>query len=250
MSEIVLVSLNVPGNDLGTMVQRIINEVSRTATADEDSVKMAIISSIRHFRDHRFWFNEGTHTFTLTADQQTYSFETASTEGPPEDWIRPITAYVYVSSTRYLMMDQVDIEQLRWATPTSSVTGTPSIWSWYGQQMHFAPIPDSADSVRFDYVKDIGTPSYNWDGTGWLFSAPAGDTLLDSWTSSWFQEAEELIRARAKWDLYYNYLDDDQNAMKMGGMNGLGGAVGIAYNALKKTDNARRRRTGRRAIAI
>ena len=250
-SEVVLVSLNTPGDNLGTIIERIINEVSRTASADRDTVKMAIISAIRYFRDHRFWFNEGTHEFDLTVNQQEYETETADTKGPPADWLRHITAYINITGTRYLEMDHVSIEEMRWHTPTDTMAGIPSWWTYFNETMFFAPIPSQADAVRFDYVKDLGTPSYNWGGTDWLFSGPQGDPLLDSWTSRWFIDAEELIRARAKWDLYYNYLDDDQNAMKQGGNNGIGGAVGIAYNALKKTDVARKRQQkGRRAIAI
>jgi hypothetical protein len=250
MSEVVLVSLNAAGGNLGTIVQRIINEVSRTASADIDTTKMTVISAMRFFRDHRFWFNEGTHSFTMTVDQQEYEFETAETEGLPTDWVRPVTSYINITNTRWLEIDQVDIADIRWHTPTEQVVGIPSKWCYYNEIVFVTPIPSQADDLRFDYVRDLGTPSYNWNGTEWLFSGPAGEPLLDSFTSRWFTDAEELIRSRAKWDLYYNYLDDDQNAMKMGGMNGIGGAVGIAYNALKKTDNARRRRASRQPSVI
>ena len=250
MSEVVLVSLNIPGNDLDTMIQRIIAEVSRASDDDTDAIKRALISSIRYFRDHRFWFNEGTHTFTLTVDDQDYEVETASTEGPPSDWIRPVTAYLKQGDTRWLEMNQVSINEMRYLTPTDTTTGLPTDWAWFNNTMYFSPIPSQADDVRFDYVRDIGTPSYYWDGTEWKFTSPEGSDLLGSWTSDWFIKAEELIRSRTKWDLYYHYYDDDNMALKMGGTDGLGGAVGIAYNAAKKTDSTRHGKQRRRSIVI
>lgn len=250
MSEIVLLSQNAGGANLGTIVQRITKEISRHGSTDVDTAKLAVISAMRHFRNHRFWFNEGTHTFDLVVNQQEYDYEDADTEGIPSDWLRPITAYLEQGGSRWLTLDELTIEEMRWATPTSTTTGIPSAFCYYNEKFYFTPIPSQADSVRFDYVVDLGTPTYSWDGTTLVFRQPNGADLLDSWSSRWFIDAEELIRARAKWDIYYNYLDDDQNALKMGGMDGLGGAIGIAYNALKHTDGARRHGQRRRAIRI
>lgn len=250
MSEIVLLSQNLPGNNLGTIVQRITSEISRHGSTDTQTAKVAVISAIRHFRNHRFWFNEGTHTFDLTVDQQEYGFEDVDNEGAPSDWLRPITAYLEQGGSRWLPLDETTIAEMRWATPTDTTSGIPSHWCYFAEKFFFNPIPSQADTVRFDYVKDLGTPSYSWDGTTMLFKQPNGADLLDSWTSRWFIDAEELIRARAKWDIYYNYLDDDQNALKMGGMDGLGGAIGIAYNALKHVDGARRHGQRRRAMRL
>lgn len=250
MSEVVLISQNLPGSNLGTIIQRITTEVSRHGSIDEIMTKVAIISAIRYFRDHRFWFNESTHEFDLTVNQQEYGVEDADNEGFPEDWIRPVTSYIEQGGERWLELDEVNISQIRWETPTSVTTGIPRLWAYYNETAFFNPIPSQADTVRFDYVRDLGTPRYAYDGTEMIFTQPNGADLLDSWTSRWFIDAEELIRSRAKWDLYYNYLDDDQNAVKMGGMDGLSGAIGIAYNALKKTDGARRHGQKRRAISI
>lgn len=249
-TEIVLISIGTPGNDVDTFVQRVIAEVSRASDDDKSAIMRAMISSIRYFRDHRFWFNEGTHTFSLVVNDQDYPTETASVDGPPADWIRPVTAYLKQGNTRWLEMNQVGINEMRYLTPTDTTTGLPTDWCWYNNVMYFSPIPSQADDVRFDYVRDIGTPSYNWTGTEWAFTNPEGADLLGTWESDWLVLAEELIRARTKWDLYYNYYDDDNNALKMGGTNGLGGAVGIAYNMVKKTDSTRHGKQRRRSIVI
>lgn len=229
MSEVVLIPIAAQGSQV-SMVQRIINEIHRATDDDMDAVKMAVISAMQHYKSHHFWFNEGTHTFDLTANQQAYGFETDDDEGLPADFIAPNNMYVQVSGTRWLSLEQTTIDNMRWMTSTETVIGVPTHWAWWASQIYFTPIPNQQDmSVRMDYTKDLGIPEYYWDGTGWQFTLPGSNQEWnDNWESEWLSEAEELIRCRAKWDLYFNYYDDNDNAQKM--MAG----VEIAHSKLVK----------------
>ena len=229
MSEVVLVSIPTLASQV-TMVQRIMNEVHRSTDDDEDQIKMEIISAMRHYKSHRLWFNEGTHEFSLTPDQQVYGVETADDDGYPADFIAPNNLYVRVSGVRWLELEQVTIDAIRWLTPTSTTVGVPSRWAWWENQIWFSPIPNQQDlEIRMDYTRDLGIPNYLWNGTGWSFTLPDSSAeWLDSWESVWLSEAEELIRQRAKWGMYFNYYDDNDNAMKM-----MGG-IDIAYSKLIK----------------
>lgn len=242
MSEVVLVSLNTGGKNLGTFVQRVINEVARASDDDADAVKMATVSAIRHFDPLRLWFRERTATFDLTVNQQSYSVETASIAGYPADYVTPKSVYVLVGGTRWLPISQVDIDSIRWLTPTSTVVGVPTHWAWFDDQIWLTPIPSSVGtSIRLDYFADMGTPSYTWDGVDWVFYGPNGEDLSNAWQSPWFStHAEELLRARVKWDLYFNYYDDAENAIKMGGMDGEGGFVDAALNGIMRKHNRKK----------
>jgi len=200
----------------GSMKQRIIQEIHRAASGDEDAVKIAIITAMEWFKAYQFDFNEGTHTFTMTIGQEEYDVEEGFSEGYASDLVAPINLYVQTGGTRWLRMKQISINEQRWLQPTSTVTGVPSAWAWHDEKIYVTPTPSQADDLRMDYVKDIGIPIYVWTGSSWAFYEPTGSTaLLDSWTSRWLTDGEELIRQRAKFDLYFNFYDDNDNAQKM-----------------------------------
>ena len=273
MSEVVLVSTNLAGANLSTFIQRVINECRRATDDDVDAIKMAMISAIRHFEPLRLWFREKTETFDLTIDQQSYQVATASIEGYPADYITPKDVYILVGGTRWLPIYQRDIDTVRWLTPTDTVVGIPTHWAWWNDKIWLTPIPSDAgvglviDSdpdpdleqpvrtsslvCRLDYFADIGTPSYSWDGVDWVFKGPNGEDLTNNWQSPWIgTNAEELIRARVKWDLYFNYYHDSENAIKMGGVDGDGGYVAAALGALYRKHNRKKYNVPRQAIRI
>lgn len=251
-SEVVLTSLNIAGQNLGTFIQRVINEIGRASDEDRDAIQLALVSAIRHFDPLRLWFRERTHTFDLTVDQQAYAIEDAGIDGYPADYISPKDVYILVGGTRWLQLEQVDIDAVRWLTPTDTVVGVPTRWAWWNNQIWFTPIPNEVGtSIRIDYFANVGTPSYNWDGAGWNFFGPAGEDLGNSWQSVWLSSyAEELVRARVKWDLYFNYFDDTENAIKMGGVDGESGYVDMALNAIMRKHSRRKYNASRTPTVI
>lgn len=252
MSEVVLISTNIGGANLGTFIQRIINEVRRATDDDSDAIKKATVSAIRHFEPLRLWFREQSATFDLTVDQQSYQVETASIDGYPADYVTPKDVYILVGGTRWLPLYQRDIDSIRWLTPTSTVVGVPSHWAWWNDEIWLTPIPNEVGTtIRLDYFADVGTPSYSWSGVDWIFKGPNGEDLSSNWQSPWLGTyAEELIRARVKWDLYFNYYDDAENAMKMGGMDGDGGYVKAALGTLYKKHNRKKYNVPRQPTRI
>lgn len=56
--------------DLGTMTQRIRDEILRDTDVETNYIKKAIASAIRTYRYHRFWFNEGTFTLSTVDGTQ------------------------------------------------------------------------------------------------------------------------------------------------------------------------------------
>lgn len=232
-----------------TMAQRIAQEIHKSNEKDFDYIKLAMCSAMAYYRNHRFPFNEADGwLFELIDGQQTYekgaTMDYVKTDGvyevgeivfsgPPEDMVMPITTYCKVGGTRWMDMGVTTMEDIRYLTPTTDATGYPEWYAWFDDAMHFHPIPEGGNvsTVRLDYVKDIGVPTYRWNGTGWSFFHPRGATLSDSWTSPWLEEryGGELIRARAKWDLYYNVYHDTENAMMQAEHTGL------ALKHLRKT---------------
>lgn len=229
----------------GTLRQRIVQEVHRASSQDQSAVDIAIITAMQWFKPYHFFFNEATHTFTLTSGQEEYPEETATTEGWPSDLVAPITLYVKSGGTRWLKLHQISIDRQRWLQPTDFVVGVPTHWSWHDEKIYLTPKPTTtSDEIRMDYVKDVGIPTYEWDGTAWAFKTPAGSILPDTYTNRWIEDAELLIRQRAKLDLYFNYYDDDSNAQKMDI------AVATALSNLRQRSNQYKRLIPRRATRI
>lgn len=234
-----------------TSVHRISQEIHKPNDSDIDNIKIALCSAIDYYKNHRFHFNESYgFEFIFVDGQQTYEkgstadyvltdglFEVGELvfDGPPIDLIAPITTYCLVggdrSTGRWMEIAVSTMEDIRYNTPTLNATGYPEWYSWFGEAMHFHPIPTSSNAnlVRLDYVKDLGVPTYKWSGSGWDFFHPRGATLADSWTSRWLSDGGELIRARAKWDLYYNVYHDGENAMMQAEY------VGVALKNLRKS---------------
>lgn len=230
-----------------TQVQRIAQEIHKPNDQDMDYIKIALCSAMDHYKNTRFYFNEvDGFRFELIDGQQSYEagammdyvmtggiFEVGELvfAGPPIDCIKIITAYCLVGGQRWMEMGVTTMEDIRYNTPTDQSTGYPEWYAWFDNAMHLHSIPSvpNAQAIRLDYIQDVGVPTYAWNGTGWSYKNPGGSVLADSWTSPWLNEGQELIRARAKWDLYYNVYHDGENAAMQAEY------VGLALRNLRKT---------------
>jgi hypothetical protein len=219
--EVVLLGERQVGNLL-TMQKRIEQEIHKPGHTDQ--VRISIITAMNWYKHMEFYFNQGTHEFELTTNVQSYPKEESivagvvSTAGWPADIERIIDTYVKVGGSRWLKMRQCSIDEIRYLTPTSTTVGVPEKYAYFEEKIWLTPIPNDSSStpIRIDYVKDLGIPTYAWVGSEWKFYSPGSAALLhDSFTNRWLDDAEELIRTRAKYDLYQHYYDDAENAQKM-----------------------------------
>lgn len=76
----------------------------------------------------------------------------------------------------------------------TSFVGDPEYYAYYGRQIRLGPIPNAVRTIRISGV--------------WRLTALSADADSNVWTT----EAEELIRSRAKWDLWRNVLKEEQQA--------------------------------------
>ena len=204
-----------------TLYGRTLDEISKPfGGPDEIAVKRALISAMRHYRYHHFWFNEGNVEWDTILGKQSYKPNSGADDDYedntfPTDLLRPVQIYMQVSD-RWHNLRGVTMDEIRWNVPTDSTDGYPDEWAWFAEQMWFAPVPNGAYTVRMDYVKDLGIPTYQYESGIWTFYANEVDSelLYDAYTNAWVVHAEELIRARAKADLFTNYYKDDANTSR------------------------------------
>jgi hypothetical protein len=80
-----------------------------------------------------------------------------------------------------------------------SSVGVPSAYCYYQQRLRFYPIPNGGYLVRVAGIYKLQNDA----------------SITASLSTAWFNEAEELIRVRAKCDLYENLLFDNDKADRM-----------------------------------
>ncbi|WP_455476581.1 phage adaptor protein [Bartonella sp. B41] len=157
-----------------------------------DQVQKAIFSAIRFCERLPFYFNESREvTFATLKGKRRYGVEANPYIA---DATRIVDAYIHENNqikSKLLRVDSLFIENM----DNSFNEGTPTRYAYFEQKLILYPIPDRAYSIRLILdpvkVKNI-------------------ETMQE--TSIWFCEAYELIKTRAKYELYTNIIKDPQMA--------------------------------------
>ncbi len=175
---------------LAIMKDRIARETGRDDLLDSGAIEEEIRSAIKFYMPHRFWFNEkrSTVTFNTVVGQTDYT-SAANSNVPNLIRIDYATiAYPSAGNTEILKYCQPrEMEQLLGDAPVAQ--SRPYRFSYYESVLRLYPEPDQVYPVRIAGIVRI--------------AAPATDSEADN---VWMNDAEELIRARAKRNLYLNSM--------------------------------------------
>lgn len=223
-----------------TAYQHLVDETKQRADENITHVKLSICRAIRYYRTHSFHFNLSTTYFYLMEDYpivpigswgydataaDEVSHVSLPTDGSgqtaPADilTVKSIKLRPYPNDSDFWTrpLDHIGEDTMRelQALGSPSVPGEPEFFTRWNKSLQFHPIPREDYLVKLDYTRDLGSPYALYEGetTGWKFYDPTGAEMVDSFTSPWFNEASELINARAKWILYRQYLDDQGKAI-------------------------------------
>lgn len=172
--------------DFGTMQNRIADELARSDLTAQ--IQNAIQSAILFHESERFWFNEGESTAATAAGTQAYAV--------PSDFLEADQLTVTVSGSRTPLCLR-PWAWMRAVSQTTTSTGRPTDWSYYADQLWLYPVPDSSYTLTLSYLKRLSALS------------GAGDS------NAWMTEGEELIRTRAKSDLFAHVIRDFDEALAM-----------------------------------
>lgn len=177
----------------GDMQTRIADELARTDLTTQ--IQYAILSAVEYYKDDQFWFNEGEVAFYPTNDGLITG--TLADHTPmPVTFGEVDIATVTVSGNRYEMIEET-YEWIRENTTQSSLVGQPEHYAVFDENIWFYPIPDQLYAITFSGLV--------------YFTALS----VSGGTNAWTNEAERLIRYRAKADLFVNIIRNDKEAMKM-----------------------------------
>lgn len=211
------------------MVNRIVSETTRSdlGLSGAPRVRAAITDAIKQYQGQRFRFSDVDPdvipTFPTVAQQSVYSFSANPNIQTIYfiDYLQVLIGNVWQDlSRRYPIELHQDIQ------PNGQASGYPSEYAYEGNKLIFYPVPDTVYQVRL--------------GGHVLLAAPANDT--DN-ANAWMNEAEIMIRSRAKYELAVHVLRNPTMARAMTPYpthqqdGGLPGAAWAAWSQLKGETN-------------
>jgi hypothetical protein len=175
---------------------RIAREVSTITTAAATpysaEIASAVLSAVQHYAREPFYFNTKTNTFNTAQDQEYYSSSDLADIATLVQ-IHTLTHTLSSIKTPLRPMPFADIDDAQ----TGSVTSAPKFFAYYKQNIRLYPIPDAVYVMTMAYAYKLAALSADGD------------------SNAWTTDAEELIRCRAKADLYGHLLKEYDAADRM-----------------------------------
>lgn len=155
-------------------------------------IQQAVQNAIAKYERRRFYFNEITaiNNFNTVVKQEFYTSSDSALIGtmPHIDKV-----WVFISGNRYSLNPRTE-QYLSDTSLNPIVTGQPVDYAMYAETMRLYPIPDGAYPITFEGTQRLAALSANSD------------------TNAWIQDAADLIKAEAKYDLYMNVLKQADQA--------------------------------------
>lgn len=178
------------------MQTRIADELDRSDLTVQ--IKRAIVSAVAYYERKGFYFMEGAFTFNTEVGTEYYDAGNAQgiTSSPQIDILN-----INVNQGR-IQMEKVDFQWMDSISYLATSLGRPQKWAYSAGQIRLYPIPSQVWTITA-----FNTPRIT------MLSA---DTDANSWTN----DAEALIRARAKMDLCLNVIRGPDMADEVAGYMG------------------------------
>lgn len=185
--------------ELKTQMYDDLNRTDMTA-----QVANAISSAIKHYENERWWFLEDDTATATVANQAFYNL--------PSNNLFLDSLIITISGSKE-PLDRVNYEEIN-RKDTGTITGYPSEWAYYKNQIRFYPVPNGTYTLTYNYVLSLAD-------------------LSDGASNAWTTDAKDLIRFRALKELYAIVIKDAENA-QIAGMGEL-----ETYNGLQRLNIAK-----------
>lgn len=165
---------------------QIADDLARSDLASQ--ITAAVNTAIRSYRFERLGFNEAYKvTATLSTSADVIALSALPVRFRKFDRIRLVR-----TAGDYLDLYHRDYDWIM-SRQDVRVTCQPAEYAVYNSTLHFDSMADQDYTLLLDGIKELGNASASYS---------SGDT------SAWFNDAAELIRHRAKRELYANVLKD------------------------------------------
>lgn len=177
-----------------TLKSQIADDLARTDLTTQ--INTAVLDAVTFYERRRFYFNEARDlTFSTVAAQEFY---TSADNANIPNLLEVDGAKIIITTTNVYPLDIVTNDSLENISQNVTLdAGQPQYLSYFNQQIRLYAIPSDVWTVRVWGVKSLTALS------------------LDADSNAWTTDARDLIRARAKWDLYTHVIKDFEQASVM-----------------------------------
>ncbi len=171
---------------LGELVEEIRDDLNR-GTSFDPRIRRAIADAILSYRSRRVGFNVKRAFATLQPGMEYVSL--------PTDWIEADFLQLK-SGTRREPLDEVTYDTIEDHSGPTDDRDEPYQYAIQNRTLRLYPIPDQTYTLMFSY-------HFEWKNVSKSASENA--------SNPWLTEGKLVISAKAKADLYINYMDGEQN---------------------------------------
>lgn len=179
------------------MINRIADESLRPDMTSQ--IRLCIQEAIAHHEIERYWFNAfRDRTFDTVAGREFY--DAADLADIPH--ILELDAVTVTIGDSRRTLARAAYAELEEINADAAARGQPACYAYWGQALRLYPVPDGAYGIRLSG----------------LFKLPV--LAADGDQNAWTNEAEDVIRHRAKSIFYSQYLRDDANAARAAALEG------------------------------
>lgn len=181
------------------MQAEIADEVDDTTGEYGSQIQRAIIAAIRYCQRESYWFNElRTGEVATTIGEQLYSFAgSGNASGDFDDVIQINAVFFTDTGGQTSEMTRISPTEMELLSDSSASTGQPYNWTYYQSQLWIYPIPDQAYMLELH----LGPYRYVLPSTG-------------TDTHAFFDEAWDMTKARAKYILFKDVLQEPERAIE------------------------------------
>lgn len=172
------------------MMTVIADEVDDTMGEYTPQIQTCIFTAIRFCERNIYYFNETRDvTFKTSVGREWYD----KSDNPNiPTLVRIVAAYCEDGSGRRQALHRAMPEEIESISDNPASRGEPYMFTYFGQRLRLYPVPDDAS-----YTIRLQLGAYRLNEI---------QSATDS--NAWFTEAFDLIKARAKYQLYKDYLKD------------------------------------------
>jgi hypothetical protein len=220
---------------LADMKARIADELARGDLGTQ--IASAITTAITEYQKERFRFSDVTPTtpptFNTVADRWIYTAADNANIADAKAW-----NYIFSQVGNYLRdLTKSTPEMVRSYNQLGTMHGQPIWYAYEGNQLLIAPVPDTVYPITLGIFRNV--------------AAPADDAEADN---PWMNEAELLIRSRAKYEIALHVtrnptMQQAMSPLEPGGEAG-GHAAYYAWQSLKRETNRVTKRGRLRPMAF
>ncbi len=211
------------GNSFNAMVAQIVFELGRRTDLQATVVPKAILDAIQIYQKERFRFNENQPLTPFVLNTVALQYIYTAVDDARIAQLYKIDYINYLLGSTNNRMGRDVPEAVYLATINGQASGPPGFWAYDGNSIAIYPQPNQVYQLTI--------------GGYWAYPAPLPANYSSDITNPWMNEAERLIRSRAKYEIALHVTRSKDMQAAMSPTVDSGGACDVYYKEIKGEAN-------------